>query len=54
MHDQMHDQMYKIMDAKNPQERARLTQDHMQMMHGMDDHSAMGGDAKGVKMEGGM
>ena len=58
----MHDQMHKIMDAKNPQERARLTQEHskmmqdsMQMMQGMmGDHGAMGGDAKGGKMEGGM
>ena len=58
----MHDQMHKIMDAKNPQERARLMQEHskmmeehMQMMHGMmGDHGAMGCDANGGKMEGGM
>lgn len=52
----MHEQMHKIMDAKNPQERQRLMQenaktmqDNMHMMQGM-----MGGDAKGGKMNGGM
>ena len=64
----MHEQMHKIMDAKDPQEReqfmqenSKMMQDHMQMMHGM-----MGGhgkkgvhgmkcdDAKGGKMDGGM
>lgn len=52
----MHEQMHRIMDAKNPQEREQLMQEHakmmqdsMQMMQGM-----MGGDAKGGKMDGGM
>lgn len=52
----MHEQMHKIMDAKNPQERERLMQEHlkmmqdnMQMMQGM-----MGGDATGGKMDSGM
>ena len=52
----MHEQMHKVMDAKNPQERERLMQEHakmmqdsMRMMQGM-----MGGDAKGGKMDGGM
>ena len=52
----MHEQMHKIMDAKNPQEREQLMQEHskmmqdnMRMMQGM-----MGGDAKGGKMDGGM
>ena len=61
----MHEQMHKIMDAKNPQEREQLMQehakmmrDHMQMMQGMMGggmmgHGKMGGDAKG-KMDGGM
>jgi len=52
----MHEQMHKIMDAKNPQERERFMQEHskmmqdnMSMMQGM-----MGGEAKGGKMDGGM
>jgi hypothetical protein len=52
----IHEQMHKIMDAKNPQEREKLMQEHakmmqdnMRMMHGM-----MGGDAKGGKMDDGM
>ncbi len=52
----MHAQMHKIVDAKDPQERARLMQEHlnmmqdnMRMMQGM-----MGSDAKGGKMGGGM
>lgn len=52
----MHEQMHKITDAKNPQEReqfqqeySKMMQDSMQMMQGM-----MGGDAKGGNMDGGM
>ncbi len=52
----MHAQMHKIMDAKDPQERERLMQEHanmmrdnMRMMQGM-----MSGGAKGSKMDGGM
>lgn len=56
----MHEQMHKIMDAKNPQEREQLMQehskmmhDHMQMMKGMKgDHEMMGSDAKGGKKDG--
>ena len=29
----MHEQMHKIMDAKNPQEREQLLQAHREMMH---------------------
>ena len=29
----MHEQMHKIMDAKNPPEREKLMQEHRQMMH---------------------
>lgn len=50
----MHEQMHKIMDAKNPQDRERLMQEHakmmqdnMQMMQGMMD-GKMGGDMKGM------
>lgn len=58
----MHEQMHKIMAAKNPQERERLMQEHakmmqdsMQMMHGtMGGCGMMGGDVKGGKMDGGM
>jgi len=58
----MHEQMHKIMDAKNPQERKRLQQeystmmqDSMQMMQGMMGGSGMmGDDAKGGKMDGDM
>lgn len=49
---QMHEQMHKIMDAKDPQKREQLTQehakmmqDHMRMMHGMMGKGGMmGGD----------
>ena len=44
----MHEQMHKIMDAKNPQEREKLMQehtkmmqDHMDMMQGMMGNGAM-------------
>jgi len=56
----MHEQMHKIMDAKNPQERARLLQEHAKMMQdsqhmmqGMTGGRGMmgGGDVKGGKME---
>ena len=29
----MHEQMHKIMDAKNPQEREQLMQEHLHMLH---------------------
>ncbi|MHB1142401.1 MAG: hypothetical protein ACYC1T_11700 [Sulfuricaulis sp.] len=58
----MHEQMHRIMDSKNPQERAQLIQEHskmmqdnMSMMQGMmGGRGTMGGDAKGGKMDGGM
>ncbi|MBI3345447.1 MAG: hypothetical protein HY028_11450 [Gammaproteobacteria bacterium] len=58
----MHEQMHKIMDAKNPQERERLMQEHSKMMQDgmhmkqgmMGGHGMMGGDAKDGKMDGGM
>jgi hypothetical protein len=44
----MHEQMHKIKDAKNPQEREQLMQEHtkmmqeqMRMMHGMEGMGAM-------------
>lgn len=65
----MHEQMHKIMDTKNPQEREKLMQEHakmmqdMHMMQGkMGSHGKMGdakghgkvsSDAKGSKMDGG-
>ena len=52
----MHEQMHKIMQSKDANERERLMQEHskmmqdnMPMMQGM-----MSGDAKGGKMDGGM
>lgn len=60
----MHAQMHKIMDAKNPQEREQLMQEHskmmqnnMQMMRGMMDgemmgKGKMGDDAKRGMMDG--
>lgn len=46
----MHEQMHKIMDAKNPQEREPLVQEHRHMlqqhMSAMKDGGMMGGDAK--------
>ena len=51
----MHEQMHKIMDAKNPQEREQLMQAHREMMHqhmqtmkdgGMMGQGMMGDDAK--------
>ncbi len=62
----MHEQMHKIMDAKNPQEREQLMQEHSKMMKdnmhmmqgmmggGMMGKGEMGSDAKGGKMDGGM
>lgn len=58
----MHEQMHKIMDAKNPQEREQFLQEHskmmqddMHMMQGMmGGHGIMDGDVKGGKMNGGM
>lgn len=61
---EMHAQMHKIMDAKNPQEREQLMQEHskmmqdeMQTMQGMMSKGMMGkgmmsGDAKCGKMDG--
>ena len=51
----MHEQMHKILDAKNPQEREQLMQAHREMLHqhmqamkdgGMMGQGAMGDDAK--------
>lgn len=51
----MHEQMHKIMDAKNPQEREQFMQEHREMMHqhmqsmkggGMMGQAKMGDDAK--------
>ena len=43
---EMHEQMHKIMDAKNPQERAQLMQAHQHMlqqhMQAMKDGGGMG------------
>jgi len=58
----MHEQIHKVMDAKNPQEREQLLEVHSKMMqdnmHMMQDMMGgggmMGGDAKGGKMDGGM
>jgi hypothetical protein len=58
----MHEQMHKIMQAKDPKERDKLMQEHMQMMqeqmkmmdgmmgNGMMGPGMMGGDGKGGKM----
>lgn len=54
----MHKHMLKVMDAKNPQDRERLMQEHSKMMqHGMSGeqdtitgHEMMGGDAQDGKM----
>ena len=52
----MHEQMHKIMDAKNPQEHEQLMQAHRDMMHqhmqtmkdgGMMGQGMMGDDTKG-------
>lgn len=56
----MHEQMHKIMDAKNPQEREQLMQAHakmmeedMQIMKNMKGgHEMMGNDGMGGKMDG--
>jgi hypothetical protein len=46
----MHEHMHKIMDAKNPQQRESLVQEHRHMLHqhmsAMKDGGMMGGDAK--------
>lgn len=48
----MHEQMNKIMDAKNPQERERLMQAHRHMMQqhmqAKKDGGMMGDDAKSI------
>ena len=49
---QMHEHMLKVMDAKNPQDRERLMQEHTKMMQAgmrgeqgmMTDHEMMSGD----------
>ena len=52
----MHEQMHKIMQAKDPKERDKLMQEHMQMMQehmkmmGGGMGGMMGGDAKGGMM----
>ena len=51
----MHEQMHKIMDAKNPQEREQLMQEHAKMMQdSMHMMQGMMGGEKGGKMDGGM
>lgn len=58
----MHEQMHKVMQAKDPKKRELLMQEHsrmmqnsMQMMHGMMGSCGMkDGDAKDGKMDGGM
>lgn len=49
----MHEQMHTAMDAKNPQERESLMQEHAKMMQ-ESMYMMMGGDAKGGQMDGGM
>jgi len=58
----MHEQMHKIMQAKDPKQRDKLMQEHMQMMQehmktmggmmggGMMGQGMMGGDGKGGNM----
>ncbi|MBI3574173.1 MAG: hypothetical protein HY083_00690 [Gammaproteobacteria bacterium] len=56
----MHEQMHKIMQAKDPKERDKLMQEHMQMMQehmkmmGGGMGGMMGGDGKGGMMGPGM
>ena len=57
----MHEHMHKIMNAKTPQERKRLKQQHSKMMHDMPmmqgmegDHGMMGTETKGGKMNDSM
>ena len=55
----MHEQMHKVMQAKDPKERDRLKQKHMQMMqeqmkmmgNGMMGPGMMGGDGKAGMMD---
>ena len=54
----MHEQMHKVMQAKDPKERDKLKQEHMRMMqeqmkmmnNGMMGPGMMGGDGKGGMM----
>lgn len=48
----MHEQMHKIMQAKDPNQRGKLMQEHMQMMqeHMKMMGGMMGGDGKGGMM----
>lgn len=57
----MHEQMHRIMQAKDPKERDRLKQEHMQMMqehmksmHGMTGDGMMGPGMMGGDGKGGM
>jgi len=51
----MHEQMHKIMDAKNPQERVRLLQEQSKMMQGMmGGREMMSDNVNGGKMDSGM
>ena len=57
----MHEQMHKIMQAKDPKERERLKQEHMKMMqehmksmHGMMGNGMMGSGMMGGDGKGGM
>ena len=50
-----HEQMHKIMDAKNPQERVRLLQEQSKMMQGMIGcREMMSDNVNGGKMDSGM
>ena len=57
----MHKHMLKVMDAKNPQDRERLMQEHSKMIQDgmrreqgmMTDHEMMSGDAQDGKMSEG-
>lgn len=51
----MHEQMHKIAEVKNPQEREKLLKQHSKMMQGMmGGCGMMGTDGKSGKMDGGM
>ena len=57
----MHEQMHKIMQSSNPNEREKLMQEHakmmqdnMRMMHGMKSGGMMEQGMMGGKMDGGM
>jgi hypothetical protein len=45
----MHEQMHRIMDARNPAERARLMKEHQELMR--DHMKMMGGHGRGGMMD---